>query len=127
MKHFAFLITIACALPGPIHAETTGQSVYNNCATTDLDNVHLAHCSGYITGAWDGIRAISGHMLIQINQANGTDIALGEFIGICVPQDTPHSQLAGKFLTYLVDNTERLSQPAGALMIEAYQNAYPCP
>lgn len=119
---------IVAATAGPSLAQNmTGNALLYAC--TEKEAELSGYCAGYITGITEGLRFGVGWPLMagggktsdEVNQISDT------LLMYC-----PHAEITGgQFLDvvvkYLTKNPETRHHSARGLVLDAYQEAFPCP
>lgn len=124
----AVLASAACLMSGPVHAQlTTGNDLVEACSGPSGE--HQGFCIGYIMGLTEGLRLGVGYPFMaegaktaaEVNELSDT------LLMYCAFQEVTAAQNVAVVKKYLGDNPAFLHQPARWLLLNAYQEAYPCP
>lgn len=110
----------------------TGNELITVCNDKNhqADNVQWAWCMGFVegveTGVTSGIKTTALVFMKKPNQAqiNAVAAVISEY---CTPTDVTREQMAMVVAKYLADHPEKLNEPSYAIVVYAFQGAWPCP
>ena len=94
--------------------EMTAKDLMMACASSKMTSTgrqRKKYCSGFISGVEETARIQGG---LEINPK------------ICLPEGKTSSQYTDIYIRYASRNTTNLSKPAALVVIEAFQDAFPC-
>jgi len=95
--------------------QMTAKDLMFSCASsymTSKGRQRKKYCSGFISGVEESARLFNG-MSIKPK--------------ICLPEGRTASQYTEIYISYASRKTTDLSKPAALVVIEAFQDAFPCP
>ncbi|MFK7901403.1 MAG: Rap1a/Tai family immunity protein [Nitratireductor sp.] len=127
MKKTLFLaIILHCTNPQVATSAISGNEIYAVCNSSV--ETEKGFCIGYVTGAWEGIKTGTARMLLQSGAVDikNIDSSSNEFLQICMPSSATVLQSLDVFISYLRDNPKNRHDTARNLIINAYQEAFPC-
>lgn len=93
----------------------TAKDLMFACASSSLSSKgrqRQKYCSGFISGVEESTRLLTG-LTIEPK--------------ICLPRGKTASQFTQIYTRYASQKTTELSKPAALIVIEAFQDAFPCP
>ncbi|MEQ1880193.1 MAG: Rap1a/Tai family immunity protein [Burkholderiales bacterium] len=104
----------------------TGQEMLGYCKNLEMEqkqDFDRGICVGFLDGF------IAGHQVAEHYHAfHHRDEKIDTIFGrLCIPPKTTRGQMAKMFVNYLERLPDKLKSPAGNLLEEAVQEAYPCP
>ena len=124
------LISIVLSLVGVADGETlyeSGNAFVRQCAAvekndselTPLDVTYVMACYAYVVGIVNGVEAEQHYATASLQADVGTPY--------CLPVDQIESAQAVRItLKYIRDNPSQGHRPAGALVIKAIHDTFPC-
>jgi cytochrome b len=124
------LVCIALVLVGVSDAETlyqSGNAFARQCGVIDkdegeltpLDLTYVMACYAYVVGIVNGVEAEQHYATAALQADVGTPY--------CLPVDQIESAQAVRItLKYIRDNPSQAHRPAGALVIKAIHDVFPC-
>ena len=93
----------------------TAKALMVTCASsymTSTGRQRQKYCSGFISGVEESIRLLGKQTIVP---------------KICLPKGKTSNQYTDIYMTYASKKTTDLSKPAALIVIEALQDAFPCP
>lgn len=105
------MIGLLMMLAGPTIAFVSGNELTAQCVSADRQQ--QSHCSGYITGAMDGIS------ISETISTPGTH-------SFCVPAIANPTQIVDVVKNYIRNNPAQRSRTASAIVYLALREAFPC-
>ena len=93
----------------------TAKDLMFTCASSYLTSAgrqRQKYCLGFISGVEESVRLLKG-LTIEPK--------------ICLPPGKTSSQYAGVYNSYAARKSTDLSKPAALVVLEAFQDAFPCP
>lgn len=95
--------------------QMTAKALMTTCASSYMSSSgrqRQKYCSGFISGVEESIRLLDKQTIVP---------------KICLPNGKTSSQYTDIYMTYASRKTTDLSKPAALIVINALQDAFPCP
>ena len=122
------IIVVAALFASQAGAQVqSGNDLYAAC--TSENEIQLGFCYGYQIGVWEGIKI--GGVMIALPIVDGANLAevegkVSEIMRICLPAEVEMRQMLDVSLAYLANNPADRHETARGLIIDAFQEAFPC-
>ncbi len=95
--------------------QMTAQALLKTCSSSFMSSIgrqRQKYCSGFISGVEESMRLMGEQTIVP---------------KICLPTGKTSSQYTDIYMTYASKKATDLSKPAALIVIEALQDAFPCP
>ena len=119
-----------CSSSGAATAQmVTGNDLLSACEGIAANTVQGGFCLGYMVGVNEGLKLgatlpfiISG----DTRPPEEMDVVVSNVLGVCLPTGAEYQQQVDVTIQYLQAHPETRHEPARSLMLQAFQEAFPC-